>query len=115
MFLWLTLLIIIVCCPLSEHHDYFLTSHRIIEDITKRFKTKLANKLKLNEATLKNVEKYPNLLIKPVEKDEQEQLCRVSLWVTFIQFDVTFRLSAKSLKIRILIISRHAIQIQALK
>lgn len=61
-----------------EHHDYFLTSHRIIEDVLKRFKIKLSNKLKLSEATIKNVEKYPNLLIEPLEKVEKEQTCRVS-------------------------------------
>lgn len=64
--------------PQLEHHDYFLTSRRIIEDILKRFKIKLSNKLKLSETTLKNVEKYPNLLIKPIEKGTAEELCRVS-------------------------------------
>lgn len=62
----------------TEHHEYFITSRRIVEDITKRFKIKLSSKLKLSEAFMKNVEKYPNLVVKAVEQDEKELFCRVS-------------------------------------
>lgn len=59
-----------------KHHDYFLTSRRIIEDITKKFKLKLASKLKLSEVVMRNIEKYPNLSVKPiVENGEKTQLC----------------------------------------
>lgn len=59
-----------------QHHDYFLTSRKIVEDIIKRHKTKLSSRLKLNEAAVKNFEKYPNLIIKPIEDTGQSQTCR---------------------------------------
>lgn len=65
-----------------EHHDYFFPARRIIEDTMKRYKHKLSLKLKLSETSIKNVEKYPILILKPLDNhntDEKNQLCRVSL------------------------------------
>ena len=50
-----------------KHQDYFITSRKIVEDIIKRYKLKLASRLKLGEYPLKDFEKYPNLIIKPIE------------------------------------------------
>lgn len=59
-----------------KHHDYFLTSRKIIDEMIKRHKMKLSSKLKLSEAMLKNFEKYPNLIIKPIAKGGQVQTCQ---------------------------------------
>jgi hypothetical protein len=55
-----------------------------MDEIIKRHKSKLSSKLKLGEALMKNFEKYPNLIIKPIDESKQAQTCRVSR--SFFQF-----------------------------
>ena len=62
----------------SKHHDYFITTRKIIDEIIKRYKLKLSAKLKLPDHSLKEFEKYPNLIIKPITetKTQKNPVCR---------------------------------------